>query len=238
MIKKESDTKHSVLLVEDEENLQEALKLNLELENYRVRIAGSGVEALEIIEKEYFDLIILDIMLPGMDGITVCENIRLQNNDVPILFLSAKNASADRVLGLKKGGDDYINKPFDLEELLLRIKKLIHKSRMIHEKEALPDQYRFGPYMIDFAAQECIGKKGKKYPLSKKETMLLRLLIENKGRVVPREKMLQAVWGYNIYPNTRTIDNFMLNLRKYFEEDSRNPVYFHSIRGVGYKFTE
>lgn len=228
----------TILLVEDEENLQEALKLNLELENYRVVIADNGMDALKAIEKEYFDLVILDIMLPGMDGITVCENIRIQNNDVPVLFLSAKNSNADRVLGLKKGGDDYITKPFDLEELLLRVEKLIIKNRKIHDKKTIPDQYHFGPYMIDFAAQECIGKKGKKYSLSKKETMLLRLLIENKGQVVPREKILQTVWGYSVYPNTRTIDNFMLNLRKYFEEDNRNPVYFHSIRGVGYKFTE
>lgn len=227
----------SILLVEDEENLQEALKLNLELENYEVQAVANGLDALKAIEQAYFDLIILDVMLPGMDGIAVCENIRLQNIDVPILFLSARNAPEDRILGLKKGGDDYITKPFDLEELLLRVEILITKNRKIHGKKSFPDQYTFGPYTIDFAAQECIGKGGKKYALSKKETMLLRLLIENKGRVVPREKILQAVWGYNVYPNTRTIDNFMLNLRKYFEEDTRNPVYFHSIRGVGYKFT-
>ncbi len=228
----------SILLVEDEENLQESLKLNLELENYEVEAVSNGLDALKAIEREFFDLVILDVMLPGMDGIAVCENIRLQSNDVPILFLSAKSSTDDRIMGLKKGGDDYITKPFDLEELLLRVKILITKNRKIHEGKDFPDQYTFGPNVIDFAAQECIGTGGKTYPLSKKETMLLRLLIENKGRVVPREKILQAVWGYNVYPNTRTIDNFMLNLRKYFEEDTRNPVYFHSIRGVGYKFTE
>ncbi len=228
----------AILLVEDEENLQESLKLNLELENYEVVAVANGLDALKAIEGEFFDLIILDVMLPGMDGITVCENIRLQSNDVPILFLSAKSSTNDRILGLKKGGDDYITKPFELEELLLRVKILITKSRRIHEGNDFPDQYTFGPNQINFAAQECIGIDGKKHPLSKKETMLLRLLIENKGRVVPREKILQAVWGYNVYPNTRTIDNFMLNLRKYFEADTRNPVYFHSIRGVGYKFTE
>lgn len=227
----------SILLVEDEENLQEALKLNLELENYEVQAVANGLDALKAIGQAYYDLIILDVMLPGMDGITVCENIRLQNIDVPILFLSAKNAPEDRILGLKKGGDDYITKPFDLEELLLRVDILITKNRKIHREKSIPEQYKFGDYLIDFAAQECIGKGGKNHALSKKETMLLRLLIENKGKVVPREKILQAVWGYNVYPNTRTIDNFMLNLRKYFEEDTRNPVYFHSIRGVGYKFT-
>jgi two-component system alkaline phosphatase synthesis response regulator PhoP len=196
------------------------------------------MEALKSISREYFDLVILDIMLPEMDGITVCENIRVQNNDVPILFLSAKNSSADRVAGLKKGGDDYITKPFDLEELLLRIGKLIVKNRKIHSGGSSADRYSFGDCSIDFAAQECTGFDGVTHSLGKKEAMLLRMLIENKGKVVPREKILQVVWGYNVYPNTRTIDNFILNFRKYFEKDSRHPRYFHSVRGVGYKFTE
>ena len=157
---------------------------------------------------------------------------------MPILFLSAKNSSADRVLGLKKGGDDYMTKPFNLEELLLRVDKLILKNKKIQDKDSVSNVYRFGDNQIDFAAQECIGKDGKHYELSKKETMLLKLLIENKGEVVTREKILQVVWGYNVYPTTRTIDNFILNFRKYFEEDSRNSRYFHSVRGVGYKFTE
>lgn len=177
-------------------------------------------------------------MLPEMDGIAVCENIRIQNNEIPILFLSAKNSSADRVLGLKKGGDDYMTKPFNLEELLLRVEKLIVKNKKIQDKDSVPNVYRFGDNVIDFAAQECVGKDGKHYELSKKEAMLLKLLIENKGEVVTREKILQVVWGYNVYPTTRTIDNFILNFRKYFEEDSRNSRYFHSVRGVGYKFTE
>ncbi|MCW3462481.1 response regulator transcription factor [Chitinophaga nivalis] len=231
-------TKASILLVEDEENLQEALKLNLELEGYEVTAVDNGTTALKAVKNEYFDLIILDIMLPEMDGIAVCENIRIQNNEVPILFLSAKNSSADRVLGLKKGGDDYMTKPFNLEELLLRVEKLIVKNKKIQDKDSVPNVYRFGDNMIDFAAQECVGKDGKHYELSKKEAMLLKLLIENKGEVVTREKILQVVWGYNVYPTTRTIDNFILNFRKYFEEDSRNSKYFHSVRGVGYKFTE
>ncbi|MBP1651874.1 MAG: two component transcriptional regulator, winged helix family [Bacteroidetes bacterium] len=231
-------TKASILLVEDEENLQEALKLNLELEGYEVTAVDNGTAALKAVKNEYFDLIILDIMLPEMDGIAVCENIRIQNNEVPILFLSAKNSSADRVLGLKKGGDDYMTKPFNLEELLLRVEKLILKNKKIQDKDSVSNVYHFGDNQIDFAAQECIGKDGKHYELSKKETMLLKLLIENKGEVVTREKILQVVWGYNVYPTTRTIDNFILNFRKYFEEDSRNSRYFHSVRGVGYKFTE
>src|SRR5687768_6454566 len=232
------EKKTSILLVEDEENLHEALKLNLELERYDVTSAYDGATALKALESEYFDLIIMDVMLPEMDGISVTETIRLNNNEVPILILSAKNSSADRVLGLKKGADDYLTKPFNLEELLLRVQKLIEKNKKLQEKDSIGDIYSFGKNTIDFKAQEALKSGGEKIQLSKKETMLLKLLIENKNEVVPREKILQAVWGYNVYPTTRTIDNFILNFRKYFEEDSRNPRYFHSVRGVGYKYAE
>ena len=229
--------KYSILLVEDEENLQEALRLNLELEGYEVTSAYDGLAALTAVHAEYFDLIILDVMLPELDGISVCENIRLRNNQVPILILSAKNSSADRVLGLKKGADDYLTKPFNLEELLLRVDKLIHKNMRILDKGSVIDEYTFGENSINFNALECTTHDGTKVTLTKKEAMLLKLLIENKNAVVTREKILQSVWGYNVYPTTRTIDNFILNFRKYFEEDSRNPKYFHSVRGIGYKFT-
>lgn len=233
-----ADKKFSILLVEDEENLQEALKLNLELEGYEVTSSYDGAGALKSFHAEHFDLIILDVMLPELDGISVCETIRLTNADIPILILSAKNTSADRVLGLKKGADDYLTKPFNLEELLLRVNKLLRKSEQLSIKQPLPDIYEFGKNKIDFKALEGSNKKEEKIMLSKKEAMLLKLLIENKNEVVPREKILQTVWGYNVYPTTRTIDNFILNFRKYFEEDSRNPQYFHSVRGIGYKFTE
>lgn len=232
------EQKTSILLVEDEENLHEALKLNLELEGYAVTSAYDGVSALNAVQGEYFDLIILDVMLPEMDGINVTETVRISNNEVPILILSAKNSSADRVLGLKKGADDYLTKPFNLEELLLRVNKLIGKNKKLQDKSTVGDTYSFGGNTIDFKAQEATKATGEKIPLSKKETMLLKLLVENKNEVVAREKILQAVWGYNVYPTTRTIDNFILNFRKYFEEDSRNPRYFHSVRGVGYKYAE
>jgi two-component system, OmpR family, alkaline phosphatase synthesis response regulator PhoP len=232
------EKKMSILLVEDEENLHEALRLNLELEGFDVVSAFDGVAALKAIQAEYFDLIILDVMLPEMDGINVTETVRLSNNEIPILILSARNSSADRVLGLKKGADDYLTKPFNLEELLLRVHKLINKNKKLQDKSSLGNSYTFGNNIIDFKAQEATTKAGQKVQLSKKETMLLKLLIENKNEVVPREKILQAVWGYNVYPTTRTIDNFILNFRKYFEEDSRNPKYFHSVRGVGYKYAE
>ena len=208
------------------------------MEGYEVSSAFDGSEALKKVEKEYFDLIIMDIMLPEMDGISVTESIRLKNNPVPILMLSARNSNHDKVLGLKKGADDYLTKPFNLEELLLRVSKLIDRNKMASVKNNIGDQYQFGLNRIDFKAQEATTGNGQKIELSKKEMMLLKLLIENKNEVVNREKILQVVWGYNVYPTTRTIDNFILNFRKYFEEDTRNPVYFHSVRGVGYKFTE
>ena len=230
--------KATILLVEDEENLHEALKLNLELDGYEVTSAYDGKLALEAVNKEFFNLIILDEMLPEVDGITVAENIRVHNNEVPILMLSAKNTSADKILGLKKGADDYLTKPFNLEELLLRVQKLIDKSNRLQQKQTIGNTYSFGNNTINFNAQDAITYNGEKIALSKKEALLLKLLIENKNEVVTREKILQIVWGYNVYPTTRTIDNFILSFRKYFEEDSRNPQYFHSIRGLDYKYTD
>ncbi|MEY2901531.1 MAG: hypothetical protein RLY89_637 [Bacteroidota bacterium] len=232
-----NESKANILLAEDEENLHEALKLNLEMEGYTVTSAFDGNEALKAIANEYFDLIIMDIMMPEVDGISVLETIRVNANEVPVLILSAKNSSADRVLGLKKGADDYLTKPFNLEELLLRVSKLIEKNQKIQVKESIGDHYEFGQNNIDFKAQTAINFNQQTIELSKKEVMLLKLLIENKGEVVTREKILQVVWGYNVYPTTRTIDNFILNYRKYFEQDSRNPKHFHSVRGVGYKYT-
>lgn len=229
--------KASLLIAEDEESLREALKLNMELEGYEVTTVDNGPAVIKAVKNEYFDLIILDIMLPDMDGITVCETIRMQHNDVPILFLSARNSGADRVEGLKKGGDDYLTKPFNLEELLLRVDKLVTKNKKMREPQAVADTYEFDGCIIDFAAHECTDKNGARQELSKKEAALLRLLVEHEGEVVSREQILQIVWGYNVYPTTRTIDNFILNFRKFFEKDSRNPRHFHSIRGIGYKFT-
>lgn len=231
-------SKAAVLIVEDEENLQEALKLNLELEGYDITCAENGAIALKKVDEGYFDLIILDVMLPEIDGFDVCETIRLRNIDTPILMLSARSGSSDRVTGLKRGADDYLTKPFNLEELLLRIEKLIDKNRKLQVNSNIGDQYDFGANRIDFKAQIASNSKGEQISLSKKEVMLLKLLIEYKNEVVSREKILQAVWGYQVFPTTRTIDNFILSFRKYFELDPREPKHFHSVRGVGYKFSD
>jgi len=230
--------KGNILLVEDEEHMHETLKLNLEMEGYTVTSAFDGNEALKHFHAEYFDLLIVDIMIPELDGIGVTEAVRVHNHELPILILSAKNASKDRVLGLKKGADDYLTKPFNLEELLLRVDKLIAKNKKIQVKESVGDQYSFGNNTIDFKSQIASNFNNEQIDLSKKEAMLLKLLIDNKNEVVTREKILQLVWGYNVYPTTRTIDNFILNFRKYFETDSRHPIHFHSVRGMGYRFTD
>jgi two-component system alkaline phosphatase synthesis response regulator PhoP len=231
------EKKASILLVEDEENLQEALKLNLQLEGYEVTCIGDGAAALKKVKEEYFDLILLDVMLPELDGFDVSENIRLQNIETPILMLSARAGSSDRVMGLKKGADDYLTKPFNLEELLLRVEKLIEKNKKLSDRSHVNELLHFGGNTINFKSQKAVNYQGEEVQLSKKEIMLLKLMVEYKNEVVSREKILQAVWGYQVFPTTRTIDNFILNFRKYFEKDPKNPRHFHSIRSVGYRFT-
>jgi two-component system alkaline phosphatase synthesis response regulator PhoP len=228
----------SILLVDDEENLRDTIRLNLELEGYEVTVSGDGSDALQKTREQHFDLVILDVMLPELDGISVCETIRLRDAGLPILMLSARSASSDRILGLRKGADDYLTKPFHLEELILRVDKLVVKGRMLLERDTVDAVYRFGDNSVDFNAQEAVNARGQRISLSQKESMLLKLLVANRNEVVSREKILQAVWGYQVYPTTRTIDNFILNFRKYFEDDSREPRFFHSVRGVGYKFTD
>lgn len=229
--------KKRILLVEDEESLSEMISFNLEMEDYNVTRAMDGKQALDIAEKARFDLCILDIMLPKVDGITVCKTLRIRNQRIPILFLSAKSTGNDRVEGLKAGGDDYLTKPFNLEELLLRVKNLLRLTTPVQEVLAKIDSYEFGGNAVDFKNFEIKNAKGKIKSLSKKETHLLKYLIENQGRVVSREEILDTVWGYDVFPTTRTIDNYILSFRKHFEPDSKNPIYFHSVRGVGYKFT-
>lgn len=226
-----------ILLAEDEESLRDMISLNLELEGYLVVKTGDGKTALDKALSERFDLIILDVMLPEISGFSVCESIRLENPKVPILFLTAKNASSDRVTGLKLGADDYLSKPFDLEELLLRVSSLIQRGIERSLVQEVSNHFVFGRNKIDFNTYEIINYKGEQHTLSRKEILLLKLLTDRKGEVVSRKTILEKVWGYDIFPSTRTIDNFILMFRKYFEENPKEPVYFHSIRGVGYKFT-
>lgn len=228
---------YRILLVEDEEHLRDTIKLNLELEGYTVIATGDGLDALNTIREGRFNLVILDIMIPTMNGFDVSERIRLENRDTPILVLSAKNSSEDRVKGLKLGANDYLTKPFNLEELLLRVGILVRSGLKGTDKEKELYKYRFGDNEVDFSTFIVTNSKGS-FQITKRETMLLKLLIEKKDQVVSREQILEKVWGYDVFPSTRTIDNFILAFRKYFEQDPKNPKHLHSVRGVGYKFTD
>lgn len=218
-----------ILLVEDEESLINVLELNLEMENFQVVIAKDGEEAIASFNNS-IDLVILDIMIPKISGFDVCAQIRKTSN-VPIIITSAKGTSTDRINGLKLGADDYIVKPFNLEELLLRIGKLIERPKTTVEQEL----FHFGDNSVNFKTYEIKGVKGSAI-ISKREMELLKFLIERKNEVVSRDEILDRVWGKDSFPTTRTIDNYILNFRKYFEIDQRNPQYFKSLRGVGYKF--
>lgn len=231
----EQDGPKRILLVEDEEALRGALKLNLELEGYAVTTSVTGPDALERLRGARFDLVVMDVMLPGLDGYSVVETVRLEGNSVPVLFLTARTAAPDRIRGLRVG-DDHLGKPFELEELLLRIRNLLARSSQA-VAPALITRYEFAGNVIDFQAFSVRTWEGHEYALSQREAMLLRLLVDRAGEVVSREEILQKVWGYNVFPTTRTVDNFIVSFRKYFERDPREPVHFRSVRGVGYRFT-
>lgn len=225
---------HRILLVEDEIQIQKLVKMNLELEGYEVIAHDDGHKVLQTLEHEHIDLIILDLMLPDVDGIQILEQVRLRYSDIAVLIVSARDSSADRVQGLRSGADDYLTKPFNLEELILRVEGLIKRTQS-GTSTAL-ETYTFGNNSINFSTYEATGVHGD-FTLTHKEALLLKMLIERKDEVVSRQQILQNVWGYDVYPSTRTIDNFILSFRKYFEENQKHPEYFLSVRGVGYKFS-
>jgi len=227
-----------ILLVEDESHFLEAITLNLELEGYEVLQAIDGKQGYKYFKSAKFDLIILDLMLPHIDGLTLCKNIRLENTHVPIIMLTAKGSNQEKVEGLKSGADDYITKPFNLEEFLLRVQSLLRRSSSGTVKNSVPDIIAIGNKTINFLTYEVNGANAEVVVLSKKEVQLLKLLVDKENEVVSRDTILEEIWGYEIYPTARTIDNFILNLRKYFEENPKEPKHFHSIRGVGYKFNK
>lgn len=224
-----------ILLVEDEASIRATLQLNLELEGYEVIGVEDGRKVVQYFKEQHFDLVLLDIMLPEISGLDLCEQIRLINMDVPIIFLTAKDQTGDKIIGLKKGADDYITKPFSLEELLLRIQILLKRSQSQTSNSI--ESYEFGGNQVNFKTFEAKGQKGE-FKLTKKEAMLLKLLVERASEVVSRQQILQSVWGYDVYPSTRTIDNFILSFRKYFEVNPKSPQFFHSVRGIGYKFNQ
>jgi two-component system alkaline phosphatase synthesis response regulator PhoP len=224
-----------LLLVEDEETLRSTLRLNFELEGYDVTTAVRGSEALDRIRGARFDGVVMDVMLPDVDGFTICETMRLEGNATPVLFLTARTLPQERIRGLRSG-EDYLGKPFELEELLLRVRKLMARGTNGSPSTG-PSKRSFGGNAVDFDSYDVRGQRGLAKRLTQREILLLKLLMDRTDEVVSREEILQKVWGYDVFPTTRTIDNFIVAFRKYFEPEPRAPRHFHSIRGVGYKFT-
>lgn len=224
-----------ILLVEDEENLAVGLEYNLSEEGYDVKWAKNGKEAVDFYESEKFELVILDIMLPYINGFEIAERIRNTDPQMPILMLTAKTESADRIKGLEKGADDYLTKPFHLDELLLRVKGMLKRKSWYKNASEKQPVYRFGNNEINFENLKCVCDK-EEIRLTPQEAMVLKYLVERKGEIVTRKELLENVWHLNPEIETRTVDIFIARLRKYFEPDPSNPVYFKSIRGVGYTF--
>lgn len=232
-----------VLVVEDEPHLAEGLKLNLSLKGYEVAVATDGISGLREWKAWGPDLIILDIMLPGIDGLSVLRSIRLEDERIPILILSAKGDADDRIKGFFHGVDDYLAKPFNLEEFLLRVERLLTRGAWQRREAdskgntfASPDRiYRFGNNIIDFDTLTATNRSGH-ISLTEQEAKLLKLFIANQGKPLSRSKLLEIGWGYARGTTTRTVDNFIVRFRRYFEDNPQQPVYFRSLRSVGYIF--
>lgn len=228
------NTDKKILLIEDEESLSNVVELNLKLEGFDVKCISNGRKAIDYAHKvAEFDLVILDVMLPEVSGWDICSMYK-SVADTPILFVSAKGASSDRIKGLKLGADDFLAKPFDLEELLLRVQVLILRHQKDKPKE---QELAIGGFQVNLLTFEVKKEDTLITELSKREIELLQLFIEHEGEVLSRDFILDQIWGKDTYPTSRTIDNYILSFRKLFEEDAKNPEYFHSVRGVGYKFT-
>ncbi|HEV7222214.1 MAG TPA: response regulator transcription factor [Pirellulales bacterium] len=229
-----------ILVVEDEGHLAIGIKYNLEAEGYRVSLAGDGPAALKLVAAENgaVDLMILDLMLPGMSGYAVCESLREAKNDVPVLMLSARSLSEDRIRGYDVGANQYLQKPFELEELLAMVRNLLRRRGEAAAASSKPaEAYEFGRVKINFDTYEATVADAE-LRLTPIEMNLLRYFIENEGRVITRAELLERVWRQPNIENTRTVDNFVMRLRKYFEQDPANPGHFLSVRGAGYRFVK
>jgi two-component system alkaline phosphatase synthesis response regulator PhoP len=227
-----------ILVVEDDPPLAAGVVENLRAEGYMVSQAGDGREALDWLGSQGCELIVLDVMLPKVDGFTVCRTLREAGNATPVLFLTARGDPADRVRGLEAGGDDYLAKPFHLRELLLRVRAILRRWDWYRSASATSDTavLRFGGNEVDFRAFRARAWNGMVQELTEKEAMILKVLASHAGEIVSREDLLERVWGYDVYPSTRTVDNFILRLRKRFEKDPTNPQHFLTVWGVGYRF--
>lgn len=223
-----------ILIVDDEENIRELIKFNLDNNGYRTILADNGLDALKKVKSENPQLILLDVMLPTMDGYDVCKEIRRDNaiSSTPIIMITAKGEEFDKVLGLELGADDYITKPFSIRELIARVKAILRRTNI----KPIDNSYNFGNVNINFEKHE-ITKDGVKIELTLKEFELLQILIKNKGRVMTRDFLLDEIWGYEYIGETRTVDVHIRHLRQKIEEDDKSPKYIETIRGIGYRFS-
>jgi len=234
--------KKQILIIEDDAHIAEGMKLNLSLQGYNVFIAPDGMSGLLQWKELKPDLIVLDIMLPHIDGISVLRSIRLEDERIPILVVSAKGETDDRIEGLSYGVDDYLAKPFHLDEFLLRVERLLTKVSWYRNDDlnnahldTPAETYSFGENQINFNTHTAQCKRGAVI-LTEQEVKLLKLFITNRGKTLSRQKLLEIGWGYSKNTTTRTVDNFIVRFRRYFEDNPHNPVYFKSIRSVGYLF--
>jgi two-component system, OmpR family, alkaline phosphatase synthesis response regulator PhoP len=223
-----------ILVVDDEEHLAAGIRENLAAEGYATEVAHDGEQGLTMAREGGFDLILLDVMMPKLDGLQVCEEIRAGGLQTPVLFMTVKGDPADRIRGLEAGGDDYLSKPFHLKELLLRVAVILRRSEWYNKSKVT---LQFGGNEIDFRTYQATAWDAREHALTHKEAMIMKLLAEQLGAIVPREDILDKVWGYEVFPSTRTIDNFIVRLRRRFERNPEAPSHFHTVRGVGYRFT-
>ena len=225
--------KKRILVVEDDTSLAEGLKLNLELEGWEAIVRPSAEMAEIVWRAGGIDLFVLDIGLPGEDGLSFCRKIRAAGDRSPVLFLTARDRDQDRIRGLDEGGDDYMTKPFHLGELLARLKGLFRREEWLRER-TVHDSLRIGEHVVNLTTQEVTGPRGK-FMLREKEAMILRLLAERQGEPVDRHTILNRIWGFDAFPTTRTVDNFIVSLRKIFETDPADPRHLLTVRGTGYR---
>lgn len=222
-----------VVVVEDESDLAEVIRDNLLAEGYQVDIARDGEEALDVARSHPYDLMILDVMLPRRDGFSVCETLRREGHGMPILFLTARGETDDRIRGLEVGGDDYLPKPFHLRELLLRVDSLLRRSASSGRAPTI----HFGDNSFDLETGGATAWDGTAHQVGGKEARILRLLIENEGEEVGRDEILEQVWRHDVYPSTRVIDDLVARLRSRFERDPAHPRHLHTVDGTSYRFT-
>jgi len=221
-----------ILIIEDDISILRGLKDNLTFEGYQVHTVGDGQEGLQMALEQHFDLLLLDLMLPGMNGYEICRRIKKEKPELPVIMLTARGSEMDKIAGLDIGADDYLTKPFSIPELLARIRAVLRRAKPGNDQL---ESYSFANVTLDFKKYRAIINDTE-IKLSSKEFSIMKYFVEHEGEVVQREDLLEAVWGYDVTPDTRTVDNFILDLRKKLEEIPSNPKHIVSVRGAGYKF--